>query len=48
MSLDTDVRRHAVRALGLLGVYDKHSMMENLELINKVKFRILFITLFID
>jgi hypothetical protein len=36
MSLDISVRRHAVRALGLLGVYDKHLMMENLELINKV------------
>ena len=36
MSLDLSVRRYAVRALGLLGVYDKHLMMENLELINKV------------
>ncbi|CAF0754699.1 unnamed protein product [Adineta steineri] len=36
MSLDIQVRRHAVRALGLLAVYDKHLMMENLELINKV------------
>jgi hypothetical protein len=33
------VRRHAVRALGLLGVYDKHLMTENLELINKVNFK---------
>lgn len=38
MSLDISVRRHAVRALGLLAVYDKHLMMENLELINKVEF----------
>ncbi len=37
LSLDISVRRHAVRALGLLGVYDKHLMMENLELVNKVK-----------
>lgn len=37
MSLDISVRRHAVRALGLLAVYDKHLMMENLELINKVQ-----------
>lgn len=36
MSLDISVRRHAVRALGLLGVYDKQIMMENLELVNKV------------
>lgn len=36
MSLDISVRRYAVRALGLLAVYDKHLMMENLELINKV------------
>jgi hypothetical protein len=47
MSLDISVRRHAVRALGLLAVYEKHLMMENLELINKVKFRKLFILLFI-
>jgi hypothetical protein len=47
MSLDITVRRHAVRALGLLAVYEKHLMMENLELINKVKFRKLFILLFI-
>jgi len=38
MSLDMLVRRDAVRALGLLAVYDKHLMMENLELINKVNF----------
>lgn len=38
MSLDISVRRYAVRALGLLAVYDKHLMMENLELINKVDF----------
>lgn len=37
MSLDISVRRYSVRALGLLGVYDKHLMMENLELINKVR-----------
>ena len=36
MSLDISVRRYSVRALGLLAVYDKHLMMENLELINKV------------
>ncbi len=39
MSLDISVRRYAVRALGLLAVYDKHIMMEILELINKVKFK---------
>lgn len=38
MSLDISVRRHAVRAVGLLAVYDKHLMMESLELINKVAF----------
>jgi hypothetical protein len=37
MSLDISVRRVAVRAIGLLSVYDKQLMMENLELINKVK-----------
>lgn len=36
MSLDISVRRCSVRALGLLAVYEKHLMMENLELINKV------------
>ncbi|CAF4582395.1 unnamed protein product, partial [Rotaria magnacalcarata] len=35
LSFDLSVRRHAVRALGLLAVYDKQLMMENLELINK-------------
>ena len=40
MSLDISVRRHAVRALGLLAVYDKQLMMENLELINKVMYDI--------
>ena len=38
MSLDISVRRCSVRALGLLAVYEKHLMMENLELINKVGF----------
>lgn len=42
MSLDLAVRRHAVRAVGLLAVYDKHHMMENLELINKVKLKFFF------
>ena len=41
MSLDIPVRRHAVRVLGLLAVYDKQLMMENLELINKVEYKIL-------
>ncbi|CAF2641633.1 unnamed protein product [Rotaria sp. Silwood2] len=36
MSVDLLVRRHAIRALGLLAVYDKHLMLENLEIINKV------------
>jgi hypothetical protein len=48
MSLDIAVRRHAVRALGLLGVYDKHLMTESLELINKVRFRNLLTYLSID
>jgi hypothetical protein len=39
MSFDIEVRHHAVRALGLLAVYDKHLMIENLELINKVLFK---------
>lgn len=43
MSLDLSVRRYAVRALGLLGVYDKQLMVENLELINKVLFELTFI-----
>jgi len=43
MSLDISVRRYAVRTLGLLAVYDKHLMIENLEIINKVKLRKLFV-----
>lgn len=41
MSLDISVRRSSVRALGLLAVYDKNLMMENLELINKVRRKII-------
>ncbi|CAF3088628.1 unnamed protein product [Rotaria socialis] len=36
LSFDLSVRRHAVRALGLLAVYDKQLMIDTLELINKV------------
>ncbi|CAF3641117.1 unnamed protein product [Rotaria sordida] len=36
VSHDLSVRRHGIRALGLLAVYDKDIMTENLELINTV------------